>query len=48
MLDDGTKLTGSKGLPTYSINLSKDAPCMEVVSEFDVKKLKLMALQANQ
>jgi hypothetical protein len=45
---DGTKLTGSKGLPAYSISLSKDAPCMEVVSEFNVKKLKLKALQEDQ
>jgi myosin tail region-interacting protein MTI1 len=45
---DGAKLKGYKGLHTYSISAGEAAPCMGVVSEFDVKKLKLKALQANQ
>jgi hypothetical protein len=45
---DGAKLKGYKGLHTYSISAGEGAPCMGVVSEFDVKKLKLKALQANQ
>jgi len=45
---DGAKLKGYKGLHTYSISAGEGARCMGVVSEFDVKKLKLKALQANQ
>jgi hypothetical protein len=47
---DAAKLKGHKGLSfgTYSISAGEAAPCMGVVSEFDVKKLKLKALQANQ
>jgi len=45
---DGAKLKGHKGLHTYNISAGEAAPCMGVVSEFDVKKLKLKALQANQ
>jgi hypothetical protein len=45
---DGAKLKGYKGLHTYSMSAGEGAPCMGVVSEFDVKKLKLKALQANQ
>ncbi len=45
---DAAKLKGHKGLHTYSISAGEGAPCMGVVSEFDVKKLKLKALQANR
>jgi hypothetical protein len=45
---DAAKLKGYKGLHTYSISTGEGAPCMGVVSEFDVKKLKLKALQANR
>ena len=45
---DAAKLKGHKGLHTYSISAGETAPCMGVVSDFDVKKLKLKALQANQ
>ena len=45
---DSAKLKGYKGLHTYNISAGEGAPCMGVVSEFDVKKLKLKALQANQ
>ena len=47
---DSAKLKGYKGLHTYSIStgMGEGAPCMGVVSEFDVKKLKLKALQANR
>ena len=45
---DAAKLKGHKGLHTYNISAGEAAPCMGVVSEFDVKKLKLKALQANQ
>ena len=45
---DAAKLKGYKGLHTYSISAGESAPCMGVVSEFDVKKLKLKALQANR
>jgi hypothetical protein len=45
---DAAKLKGIKGLHTYRITAGEGAPCMGVVSEFDVKKLKLKALQANQ
>jgi len=45
---DAAKLKGYKGLHTYSMSAGEGAPCMGVVSEFDVKKLKLKALQANQ
>ncbi|KAH9985838.1 hypothetical protein BJV77DRAFT_1071221 [Russula vinacea] len=45
---DGAKLKGYKGLHTYSMSAGERAPCMGIVSEFDVKKLKLKALQASQ
>jgi myosin tail region-interacting protein MTI1 len=45
---DGAKLKGYKGLHTYSMSAGEGAPCMGVVSEFDLKKLKLKALQASQ
>ena len=45
---DAAKMKGHKGLHTYSMIAGEGAPCMGVVSEFDVKKLKLKALQANQ
>lgn len=45
---DGAKLKGYKGLHTYSMSAGEGTPCMGVVSEFDVKKLKLKVLQANQ
>jgi hypothetical protein len=45
---DGARLKGYKGLHTYSISAGEGTPCMGVVSEFDVKKLKLKVLQANQ
>ena len=45
---DGAKLKGYKGLHMYSMSAGEGAPCMGIVSEFDVKKLKLKALQANQ
>ena len=48
ILLEAAKLKGHKGLHTYSISAGEGAPCMGVVSEFDVKKLKLKALQANQ
>ncbi|KAH9168717.1 hypothetical protein EDB89DRAFT_1562439 [Lactarius sanguifluus] len=45
---DGARFKGHKGLHTYSMSAGESAPCMGVVSEFDPKKLKLRALQANQ
>ena len=45
---DAAKLKGHKGLHSYSMSAGENAPCMGVVSEFDVKKLKLKALQANK
>ena len=49
---EGAKLKGHKGLQTYSKSVGGTPPwappCMGVVSEFDAKKLKLRALQANQ
>jgi hypothetical protein len=45
---EGAKLKGHKGLHTYSMSVGEASPCMGVVSEFDAKKLKLKALQANQ
>ena len=45
---EGAKLKGHKGLQTYSKSVGGASPCMGVVSEFDAKKLKLRALQANQ
>jgi hypothetical protein len=42
---EGAKFKGHKGLHTYSMSVGE---CMGVVSEFDPKKLKLRALQANQ
>ncbi|KAI9452450.1 hypothetical protein F5148DRAFT_1236118 [Russula earlei] len=45
---EGAKLKGHKGLQSYSMSAGEGTPCMGVVSEFDAKKLKLKALQANQ
>ncbi|KAH8989107.1 hypothetical protein EDB92DRAFT_1799831 [Lactarius akahatsu] len=45
---EGARFKGHKGLHTYSMSAGESAPCMGVVSEFDPKKLKLRALQANQ
>jgi myosin tail region-interacting protein MTI1 len=45
---DAAKLKGIKGLHTYHIHAGEGAPCMGIVNEFDVKKLKLKALQANR
>lgn len=45
---EGARFKGHKGLHTYSMSAGESAPCMGVVSEFDPKKLKLKALQANQ
>ena len=45
---EGAKLKGHKGLQTYSKSVGEASPCMGVVSEFDAKKLKLRALQANR
>ena len=45
---DGAKLKGYKGLHMYSMSAGEGAPCMGIVSEFDVKKVKLKVLQANQ
>jgi myosin tail region-interacting protein MTI1 len=42
------KLKGHKGLQSYSMSSGEGTPCVGVVSEFDAKKLKLRALQANQ
>jgi myosin tail region-interacting protein MTI1 len=42
------KLKGHKGLQSYSMSTGEGTPCVGVVSEFDAKKLKLRALQANQ
>ncbi|KAH9969884.1 hypothetical protein BC827DRAFT_1120357 [Russula dissimulans] len=45
---ESAKLKGHKGLHAYSISAGEGSPCMGVVHEFDAKKLKLKALQANQ
>ncbi|KAI0301130.1 hypothetical protein B0F90DRAFT_1668005 [Multifurca ochricompacta] len=45
---ENAKLKGHKGLHTYSMSAGESTPCMGIVSEFDAKKLKLRALQANQ
>ena len=45
---EGAKFKGHKGLHSYSMSAGESAPCMGVVSEFDPKKLKLRALQANK
>ena len=45
---EGARFKGHKGLHTYSMSVGESAPCMGVVSEFDPKKLKLRALQANK
>src|SRR5260221_4287441 len=45
---EGAKLKGHKGLQSYSHSVGGASPCMGVVREFDAKKLKLRALQANQ
>ena len=45
---EGAKLKGHKGLQSYSQSVGGASPCMGVVREFDAKKLKLRALQANQ
>ncbi|KAH9035608.1 hypothetical protein EDB84DRAFT_1485222 [Lactarius hengduanensis] len=45
---EGARLKGHKGLHSYSMSAGESAPCMGVVSEFDPKKLKLRALQANR
>lgn len=45
---EGAKLKGHKGLQTYNQSVGGSSPCMGVVREFDAKKLKLRALQANQ
>ncbi len=45
---EGARFKGHKGLHTYSMNAGESAPCMGLVSDFDPKKLKLKALQANQ
>jgi myosin tail region-interacting protein MTI1 len=44
----GARLKGHKGLHTYSMSVGEASPCMGIVSDFDAKKLKLKALQANQ
>jgi hypothetical protein len=45
---EGAKFKGHKGLHSYNMSAGESAPCMGVVSEFDPKKLKLRALQANK
>jgi len=45
---EAARLKGHKGLHTYSMSAGEGSPCMGVVGEFDPKKLKLKALQANQ
>lgn len=46
---EGAKLKGHKGLSAYSVSVGGEGtPCMGVVSQFDARKLKLKALQANQ
>ena len=45
---ESAKFKGHKGLHTYNMSAGESAPCMGVVSEFDPKKLKLRALQANK
>jgi len=45
---ESAKFKGHKGLHSYSMSAGESAPCMGVVSEFDPKKLKLKALQANK
>ncbi|KAI0040109.1 hypothetical protein FA95DRAFT_1503312 [Auriscalpium vulgare] len=42
------KLKGHKGLHNYSVIAGEGLPCVGVVSEYDAKKLKVKALQANQ
>jgi myosin tail region-interacting protein MTI1 len=44
----GARLKGHKGLQSYNMSAGESAPCVGVVSEFDAKKVKLKALQANQ
>jgi myosin tail region-interacting protein MTI1 len=44
----GAKLKGHKGLQSYSMSAGEGTLCVGIVSEFDAKKLKLKALQANQ
>ena len=45
----GARLKGHKGLQSYSMSAGEGSrPCVGVVSEFDAKKLKLRALQANR
>ena len=45
---ESARFKGHKGLHSYSMSAGESAPCMGVVSEFDPKKLKLRALQANK
>jgi hypothetical protein len=45
---ESAKFKGHKGLHSYNMSAGVSAPCMGVVSEFDPKKLKLRALQANK
>ena len=45
---EGARLKGHQGLHTYSMSVGEASPCMGIVSDFDAKKLKLKALQANQ
>ncbi|THH18365.1 hypothetical protein EW146_g2598 [Bondarzewia mesenterica] len=47
VLEDA-KLKGHKGLHAYSIVVGEGTPCLGVVCDFDTKKVKVKALQANQ
>jgi myosin tail region-interacting protein MTI1 len=44
----GARLKGHKGLQSYNMSAGESTPCVGVVSDFDAKKVKLKALQANQ
>ncbi|KAI0031001.1 hypothetical protein K488DRAFT_79328 [Vararia minispora EC-137] len=47
VLEDA-RLKGHKGLHNYSLSVGEGVPCLGVVAEFEAKKLKVKALQANQ
>ncbi|KAI0059617.1 hypothetical protein BV25DRAFT_1808868 [Artomyces pyxidatus] len=47
VLEDA-RLKGHKGLHAYSMSAGEGTPCLGVVSDFEAKKMKVKALQANQ